>query len=321
MATRDGYARSAGPVDPDLSRAVLADLYRYPRKSGALAWALWLTTGFLGGHRFYLERTVSGVAMLFTGGGLFFWWLIDLFRVGAMVRRYNDEQEQRERAGLPPKALEFMPSLDPGLLEGRPAWAERRSGPMRVPGDVLVLLVAGTALGSISASSGNLEGVAAVLALIAVTVLGARWDEMARRPLLRSLDLWSHRLRIYYHVNDPGSSLALLVRPIVGPVSAFFRKRARTEVRLYLQLGAVFVVFFTLLDVGQALLAEGTGDTTDLVQAIVTDMVTTFVIIYAFATPVGATLTTHVLLDRSDRTLWVLSGLTVMALLVGFLSG
>lgn len=306
--------------DPDLSRAVLEDLYRYPRKHPLLAWGLWLFTGLLGGHRFYLEKTATGVAMLFTGGGLVVWWIIDAFRVSAMVQAHNDEQLRRQTAGLPPLALDFMPSLDRDVLDGRPEWATRRSGRSRLISDAVVLTFAGFVLGSITASSGNVEGAIAVLVLIAVTNLGARWEELARRPVLRSLDRWSHRLRIYYWVNDPGSPLKLLFRPLLGPITAFFRKRARTEVRLYLQLGAGFVIAFTLLDVGQALFAAGV-DGSDLAQAVARDMVWTFVVIYAFATPIGATLTAHVLLDRSDRTLWALSALTVGALLLGWTGG
>lgn len=307
------------PRDPDVSRAVLEDLYRYPRKNPALAWFLWVTTGFLGGHRFYLERTGTGVVMLFTSGGLFVWWLVDGLRLGGMIAAFNEEQERRERLGLPPTALAFMPSLDRNVLRGPPLWAPRRGGHVRLVGDAVVLLIAGAALGAVSASTGNFEGVVAILVLVAVTNMGARWDALARRPVFRALDRWSHRLRLFYYVNDPGSPLALLLRPLVGTVSAFFRKRARAEARIYLQLGAVFVLLFTLIDLAQAM-AESGGTFTGSLQALAGEMVMTFVIIYAFASPIGATLTTHVLLHRSDRTLWVLSGITLMALALGLLT-
>ena len=48
----------------------------------------WLTTlllclflGGLGGHRFYTGKTGSGVAMLFTCGGLGIWSIIDLVMI------------------------------------------------------------------------------------------------------------------------------------------------------------------------------------------------------------------------------------------------
>lgn len=307
------------PTDPDLSQEVLQDLYRYPRKNPALAWLLWLFTGFLGGHRFYLERLGSGIIMLFTSGGLFIWWLLDIRKVNGMVREYNDEQDRREAEGLPPLALAFMPSMDPALLEGPPYWAPARSGRFRLLGDAFVLAIAGFLLGTFSSHSDNYEGVLAILVLVAVTVMGARWEAMARKPLFRALDRWSHRLRIYYRINDPGSTLSLLFRPVVGTFSAFFSQKARAEVRIYLQLGAVFVVFFTLVDLSKVMVESGT-EWGDLVGGMAREMAETFVIIYAFASPVGATLTTHLLLHRTDVTLWILSGITVAALAMGLWS-
>lgn len=307
------------PRDPDLSEAVLDELYRYPRKSPRLAWLLWAATGFLGGHRFYLERTATGVVMLFTSGGLFVWWLLDGLKLRRMVDEYNEEQDRRERLGLPPAELSFMPSFDRRLLAGPPLWAARRSGRGRVVGDVLVLFLAGLLLGAVSRSTGNFEGTVAILVLIAVTVLGARWEELARRPVLRALDRWSHRLRLYYFVNDPGAPLSLLVRPVTGSFAALFRKRARAEARIYLQLGAVFVLLFTLIDLTQAIGDSG-GTLAGTLRGLAREMGVTLIIIYAFASPIGATLTTHLLLERSDRTLWVLSGLTVFALTLGLLS-
>lgn len=302
--------------DPDFSRAVLDDLYRYRRKKPLLAWLLWGFTGLLGGHRLYLERTGTGLLMLFTGGGFLVWWIVDALLLPGMVRDYNEEQATRERTGLPPIALEFMPPLRGGAVPARPAWAEKREGRARLLGDALVLIVSGAALGAISADTGNFEGVLAILALIAITNLGARWEELARLPLLRELDRWSHRLRLYYHANDPGGPASLVLRPLVGPVSAFFRKRARAEVRLYLQLGAVFTLVFTLFDVAEAVAITGGG--VDLSpEVFLEDLLLTFVSIYAFAAPIGATLTTHLLLEKTDRVLWILSGLAVGALAIG----
>lgn len=254
--------------------------------------------------------------MLFTGGGALVWWLVDAFLLSGMVRRYNDEQEQRERAGLPPIALEFMPPLRTGALPARPAWAEKREGRVRLFADALVLLVSGAALGAVSADTGNFEGVLAILALVAITNLGARWEELSRLPLLRALDRWSHRLRLFYLTNDPGGPASLFFRPIVGPFSAFFRKRARAEVRLYLELGAAFVVLFTLLDIAEAVAITGGGVELSP-RVFVGDMALTFVSIYAFATPIGATLTTHLLLEKTDRVLWILSAVAVGALALG----
>ena len=278
---------------------------------------LWVFTGFLGGHRFYLNRTGTGIFMLLTGGGALVWWMVDAFLLPGMVERYNREQEKRERAGLPPVALDFMPALrEATFLEERPKWAEKRAGRWRLIGDAFVLLMAGTALGGISAEQGNFEALTAIVALILVTNLGARWDKLMRLPLLRELDRWSHRLRLFYHSNDPGGPLSLLLRPLVGPMTAFFRRRARAEVAFYLQLGAVFVVGFTLLDLVEAGIVSTSGIQLSL-GPLVEDMVLTFINVYAFATPIGATLTTHLLLERTDWVVWGLSALSMAAIGLG----
>jgi TM2 domain-containing membrane protein YozV len=285
-----------------------------------LARALWLFTGFLGGHRFYLERTGTGILMLLTGGGAGIWWFVDFFLLRGMVRAFNTEQENRKQAGLPPVALDFMPPTWRAETTRPPTWAAKRSGRARLAGDMAVLLVAGSALGAVSASTGNFEGLVAILAIIAITNLGARWHALAHLPLLRGLDLWSHRLRLYYHSNDPGGPVSLLLRPVVGLWAAAFRKRARAEVRLYLELGAVFAILFTLADLGEVVVISG-GDFNISFGGLAGDMVQTFVSIYAFAAPIGAVLTTHLLLEKTDRLLWVLSGLSIIALALGFFSG
>lgn len=298
---------------PDFSRDVLRDLYRYRMRRPAVAWALWLVTGLLGGHRFYLGKTGTGLLMLATGGAGGIWWIADAFFVNRMVRGFNARQREREAAGLPPEELDTMPAIPTEAeLRGPPEWAPLRSGRLRLVGDALVLLVAGAALGAISGSRGDYEAMTAVGVLIAITVFGARWDPSL--PVLRELDRWSHRLRLYYRFNDPGGPLSLLFRPVIGPLTAWFRARARAEVRLYLQLGAVFTIGFTLLDLLQAW-----GDSGFEASAFAGDLFVTFFSVYAFATPIGAVLTTHLMLDRRDEIVWALSAWTVMWMAVGWL--
>lgn len=316
MSVTIAEERESWRAHPDYSRAVLEDLYRYRRKRSVTAWLLWLFTGWMGGHRLYLDRTGTAILMLFTGGGLMLWWLIDAFRLPAMVAAYNQDQERRQASGLPPISLAFMPPLGVGRVSAKPAWAGDRNGRLRLVGDVLVLVVAGIVLGRTTAGTGSFEALAAILALIAITNLGARWEGLARLPLLHELDRWSHRLRLFYHTNDPGGPLSLLLRPLVGPVSALFRKRARAEVRLYLQLGGVFVIGFTLIDVGSALVMTS-GAFNESVTVLIKDMAFDFVMVYAFASPIGATLTSHLLLERTDVILWALSALTIVALGLG----
>jgi len=301
------------PRSPDFSRRVLQDVYRYRMKDPTVAWALWLLTGIFGGHRFYFGKVGTGLLMLATGGGSGLWWIVDAFSIKRMVREFNDRQLERKKVGLPPQEMDFMPALPTDAeLEGPPSWAPLREGLWRLAGDALVLLIAGTALGAISRARGDYEAMTAVLTLIAITLLGARWDP--NLPLLGELDRWSHRLRLYYRFNDPGGPLSLMFRPLIGPLTAWFRKKARAEVRLYLQLGAVFTIGFTLIDIVQAW-----GDDGIEASALAGDLFVTFFSVYAFATPIGAVLTTHLMLEREDRIVWALSGWTVIWMAVGWL--
>jgi TM2 domain-containing membrane protein YozV len=65
------FAPAASPRQPQ--RPVAA-----PAKSFPIAWALSLFLGVWGADRFYLGKWKSGLLKLFTAGGLFLWWLIDL---------------------------------------------------------------------------------------------------------------------------------------------------------------------------------------------------------------------------------------------------
>ena len=61
-------AEQDGTVDADFAQTVLDDLYAYRRKHLGVARFLWLFFGWAGGHRFYLDRPLTGILMLVTGG-------------------------------------------------------------------------------------------------------------------------------------------------------------------------------------------------------------------------------------------------------------
>lgn len=301
---------------PDFSRAVLEDLYRYPQKHYRLTVVLWALTGLVGGHRFYLDRPLTGLLMLCTGGGAVVWWLVDLFLLRDMVHRFNEDQTQRQAAGLPPSALSFMPPARGATLPPSPTWISKRGGRRRLFADLIVLVAAGVGAGAFASSTGTYEPVVTTVALCAITLLGARWDTLADIPILRSFDRWSHRLRLFYYTNDPGGPLQLFFRPIVGLVSAPFRKRARAEAWLYLQLGVWFTVLFSGLDLLEVVTISTAGITVHPADLLV-DGIMTFGSVYALAAPIGAILTTQMLLEKRDRVVWLLTAATLAAMLVG----
>lgn len=330
-----GFDRSAAagarprPVDPDFAHEVLSDLYTYGRKRPVVAWALWAVLGWMGAHRFYLERPGTGLLMLLTGGGGLIWWVADAAFVSRMVREHNSEQERREREGLPPVELEFMPPLADDVLAAPPPWTVRwhaRGRPwraLRFAGDLLVVLVVGTALGALAGEDGGAEATLAVVTLVVVIMLGGHAAWLHRVPIARSLVRWSHRLRLFYYYNRPGSPLGLLARPFVGLLLAPFRRRERAEARLYLEMGAVFTLLFMTLDlvedVGGPLVRTGLAALapTRLAGIWIEEAFMTFLVTYAFATPIGAVLTLY-LLTRTTHTLpRLLGGFALLCIAMG----
>lgn len=64
----------------------LADQLERQRKKRRYAYPAWLC---LGSHYLYLGRPVVQALFWLTGGGLLVWWLVDLFRIPALVDRHN----------------------------------------------------------------------------------------------------------------------------------------------------------------------------------------------------------------------------------------
>jgi hypothetical protein len=316
-------------VDPDFARSVLSELYDYGHKSKPLAWALWLVFGWAGGHRFYLGRTGTGVLMLFTGGGALVWWLVDAFYINRMLKAHDAEQDRRRREGLPPLELSFMPPLAVDVLREPPAWtlAWRQRGrfrnPMRLAGDFLVLFIVGLILGKLAGARGGEEAIFAAAAVILVTLMGGHVGRLDQVPLARGLIHWSHRLRLFYYYNPPGTPIGLLFRAFIGILLAPFRRRARAEAFLYIQIGAVFTLIFLILDivedVGGPLFDMGLAAVAPprLVGLLLSEAFMTFLLIYAFVTPIGAILNLH-LLTRATHTLpRVLGGFALFSIAVG----
>lgn len=63
-------------------------------KSKTPAWLLWLFTGGIGGHRYYMGDIGYAVAMTLTLGGLGFWSLIDAFLINGAINKKNEEIER-----------------------------------------------------------------------------------------------------------------------------------------------------------------------------------------------------------------------------------
>ena len=89
-----------------LSSAEAMMRYDAGKKSVGIAYLLWFFLGWLGLHRFYLARPLSGILMLILTAistvltivvighfGLFIvgvWWLLDALLIPGMTRVYNE---------------------------------------------------------------------------------------------------------------------------------------------------------------------------------------------------------------------------------------
>jgi hypothetical protein len=315
-------------VDADFAEEILAELYAYRPQRTWLARVLWVTLGWFGAHRFYLGRPLTGLLMLFTLGGALIWWVVDGFLIGGMVRAHNEEQERRRRAGLPPLELSFMPPLWRNVLEQPPDWtrrwreARRPARIRRLAGDACVLFITGWLLGAVAKAADVWEAIVAVFVLVTLTAAGSAVGRIGHLPVIHGLIRWSHRLRLFYYYARPGSPLALLFRPVTAALFAPFRRRDRAEVRLYLQLGGVFTLLFLLIDFGGEVLGpivrgRGLPVVSDVLRLWVHEASVTFVVIYAFATPIGAVLTRYLLMLRTHTVPRALSALVVAAVLLG----
>ncbi|WP_307389713.1 TM2 domain-containing protein [Bacillus horti] len=72
---------------------------RSKSKNMVVAYLLWWFLGYFGGHRFYMGKTGSAVAMLIlsiTVIGLIVtcvWWIVDAFLTHSMVKEHNEQVE------------------------------------------------------------------------------------------------------------------------------------------------------------------------------------------------------------------------------------
>lgn len=301
-------------ADPDFSQSVIDELY-FPRpKYTTLALVLGIFLGLFGAHRFYLGKTLTAALMFLTLGGGLIWWLVDLFFIKKMVVTHNKRERERQESGLPPQNLSFLPSKEAFAVDELPAWLPRRSSRGRVYGSFFLLSLIGFILGVISGPTGTYEPTIILLVFIIASITTARWKMASQIPVVATLTRWVHRLRIYYHTVDPGNIWLLGLRPIYGVFFAPFNRKARAEVRLYLELGLIFSILFVasdLLEIAQSdSIWEGIG-------LMVAELLQTLIFTYLFVAPVGALLTTQILLSRRDWVIWVLSIACIYFVYVG----
>lgn len=64
--------------------------YESAKKSQVVAWVLWIFTGAVGGHRYYLGDIGNAIAMTLLNWATFgIWWLLDAFFINRRIRVKN----------------------------------------------------------------------------------------------------------------------------------------------------------------------------------------------------------------------------------------
>ncbi|RUS46110.1 TM2 domain-containing protein [Cohnella sp. AR92] len=70
-------------------------------KNMVVAYILWYFLGYFGGHRFYMKKTGSAIAMLILSITLigmiatFIWWIVDAFLLHNWVKEHNRQVEAK----------------------------------------------------------------------------------------------------------------------------------------------------------------------------------------------------------------------------------
>ena len=310
---------------PEVSEQLFRELHTYPRKYLTFTRLLWAVFGLLGGHRFYLGKVGSGIGMLCSLGGLGVWWIVDGFKLRAMVASFNEEQESRENQGLPPIDMDFVPVVHPRELAGVPEWGKERKAKGKLVGELIADAIAlsffGYILGSFTQSVDYHTAALAIVVLI-VTVnfvdLLIPWHHL---PAVKSIIHWDYRLRLFYHFNSPGRRLALYFRPLVGLFHAPFNKKSRSEVLLYLEIGSIFFAINAMFSLAGGELWEHLSqlEFSNFFESWTRGVVLGFFGMYALAAPIGSILMKHILLQRPNFVRWVLSLLVIFFLVKGFL--
>ena len=83
-------------------------------RSRGVAFALALTLGVFGAHRFYAGKTGTGILQLVTAGGLGIWYLYDVILVAS--GGFQDK-EGRRLSRWSPEDVDTLDSIPPELLD------------------------------------------------------------------------------------------------------------------------------------------------------------------------------------------------------------
>lgn len=219
-----------------------------PKKSIFRAYLLWFFLGWMGGHRYYAGKWISGLFYTFSLGFLFMGWAVDLFLVPFMIKEAN-KQIEREAEEYP----HWFASLEFPLAPWAQQALEHRSfAPLKMAFVILgpFIFVLGVVL------LNQLE--LAFLGLIILGITGfmgsaeklqkyiEKYPALEKLPVVGDAVETMKKLYQFYYENKPRSILFYAFYPITAPISLLLSSRTRREMSLYskilLSIGLVAII-------------------------------------------------------------------------------
>ena len=205
----------------------------HPNRLLISAFGLWAILGWLGAHRFYVGRWVSGLLFLFSLGGFGIGWAVDLFTLRSGVDQKN---------AVSPRVTEHAPWAEGvrfGLFDFIVRWAFFIIGP-----SVFVALC-------VLFAQFELLFVL-LLTLVICGLFGninqtlARLNKLERFPLVRPAVAVIRQLHDFYYETKPRPFWFYVFGPITLPFALISSPSFRKETQLYLRLlvtilGAVLI--------------------------------------------------------------------------------
>lgn len=74
---------------PRVFQTEFMEEYRLQSRNTVISYLLWLIPPPFSGHYLYMKKPFRQTLFFLTCGGVFLWWLVDLFRIPEMVRQEN----------------------------------------------------------------------------------------------------------------------------------------------------------------------------------------------------------------------------------------
>ncbi len=306
----ENESSSPEPMDVNLKK----------RYSYATAYLLWLFTGWLGLHRFYLRRWFSGLIYMFSFGLFGLGWVLDLFIIPYLIKKARISFQEEVKAN--PKILEVEQEE-----EVIAPWATDRLsgfiGALEAPIRYVFFIFAPLFFVFLAIFLQQVQlAIIFILILAFVGLLGSvntvmkKYQYLEKLPVLGEVLATLQQLNDFYFQNRPRSFITYLFYPLLGILILPFSKTTRREYGLYLKIFGPIVLLLTVETMYSFLSMSYLTREELLIQAAVLILFIGFIVM-CFAMPMFST-SFRLSLSGRRKTLRFL---TVLALLFAIPTG